>query len=158
VLFFGGWHAPIDVGGLLANLGVTINPALDLGQLGIWLLILVMTGPVLATLLLAIPIWMLRSEMPFWKALVIGFLLFNLFAMVGVLVWLALSFEAVIGLIWFLVKTYAFVFTFVWMRGVLPRARVDQLMGFAWKWLLPASLLNLFVTAAAILITPGAPR
>jgi NADH-quinone oxidoreductase subunit H len=40
----------------------------------------------------------------------------------------------------------------VWMRGTLPRVRIDQLMDFAWKWLLPASLLNLFVTAAAIVI------
>ena len=41
---------------------------------------------------------------------------------------------------------------FVWMRGTLPRVRIDQLMDFAWKWLLPASLLNLFVTAAAIVV------
>ena len=60
--------------------------------------------------------------------------------------------EWVSGLLWFLGKTYAFVFLFVWMRGTLPRVRVDQLMDFAWKWLLPAALLNLFVTAIAIVI------
>jgi NADH-quinone oxidoreductase subunit H len=49
-------------------------------------------------------------------------------------------------------KTYTFVFVFVWLRGTLPRVRVDQLMNFAWKWLLPASLLNLFVTAAAVVL------
>jgi NADH:ubiquinone oxidoreductase subunit H len=38
------------------------------------------------------------------------------------------------------------------MRGTLPRVRIDQLMDFAWKWLLPASLLNLLVTASAIVI------
>ncbi len=63
-----------------------------------------------------------------------------------------LSFDWVVGLIWFMGKTYVLVFTFVWMRGTLPRVRIDQLMGFAWKWLLPASLVNLFVTALAILV------
>jgi NADH:ubiquinone oxidoreductase subunit H len=65
---------------------------------------------------------------------------------------LFIAFDWVQGIFWFMAKTYVFVFTFVWMRGTLPRVRVDQLMGFAWKWLLPASLLNLFVTATAVII------
>jgi NADH-quinone oxidoreductase subunit H len=69
--------------------------------------------------------------------------------------WLAASFAAVMGLFWFVAKTYLFVFIFVWLRGTLPRVRVDQLMGLAWKWLLPASLLNLFVTALAIVFVRG---
>ncbi len=56
------------------------------------------------------------------------------------------------GLFWMMAKTYFFVFVFVWLRATLPRVRVDQLMGFAWKWLLPASLLNLFVTATAVVL------
>jgi NADH-quinone oxidoreductase subunit H len=83
---------------------------------------------------------------------VIGFVLFNLLAIVAIGGWAFISFDWVAGLLWFLAKSYAFVFTFVWMRGTLPRVRIDQLMGFAWKWLLPASLLNLFVTALAIVV------
>jgi NADH-quinone oxidoreductase subunit H len=63
-----------------------------------------------------------------------------------------LSFEVVVGLFWFIVKTFTFVFIFVWMRGTLPRVRIDQLMGFAWKWLIEIALLNVFVTAGAILL------
>ena len=67
--------------------------------------------------------------------------------------WAFISWSWVAGLLWFLLKSYVFVFVFVWMRGTLPRVRIDQLMAFAWKWLLPASLLNLFVTAAAIVVS-----
>jgi NADH-quinone oxidoreductase subunit H len=57
-----------------------------------------------------------------------------------------------LGAISFFIKTYFFVFVAVWMRTTLPRVRVDQLMGMAWKWLLPLALVNLFVTAAIVLI------
>ena len=94
-------------------------------------------------------------------ALIIGFVQFNVVAAGHVGLWAYVNFDWVAGLFWFLGKTFGLVFVFVWARGTLPRVRIDQLMGFAWKWLLPASLLNLFVTAAAILAldavgTPGA--
>src|SRR6478752_6355034 len=82
----------------------------------------------------------------------LGILLLILFAVIPVIGIAYIGWDWVAGLLWFLGKSYVFVFVFVWMRGTLPRVRIDQLMGFAWKWLLPASLLNLFVTAAAILV------
>jgi NADH-quinone oxidoreductase subunit H len=38
------------------------------------------------------------------------------------------------------------IFVFIWLRGTLPRLRQDQLMNFAWKFVLPMCLLNLLVT------------
>ena len=43
----------------------------------------------------------------------------------------------------------------IWLRGTLPRLRVDQLMGFAWKFLLPLSILNIFITGAALHLVAG---
>jgi NADH-quinone oxidoreductase subunit H len=56
------------------------------------------------------------------------------------------------GAFWFFLKTYIFVAIAVWMRGTLPRVRVDQLMNMAWKVLLPLALVNLFVTAIAVVV------
>jgi len=144
VLYLGGWNAPIT----LPHIAVS----LDLGSLSGWLLAIVAIVPLLGTLVLAAPVYLFRSRTRWWVALIIGFLLFNV--LVGGLL-AYISFAWVAGLVWFLGKTFGLVFVFVWMRGTLPRVRIDQLMGFAWKWLLPAALLNLFVTAIAVTVVGG---
>lgn len=54
---------------------------------------------------------------------------------------------------WFGLKTLAFLVFFVLLRAGLPRPRYDQLMAWAWKILLPLSLLNLVITGGVILAT-----
>ena len=49
--------------------------------------------------------------------------------------------------IWFFGKLMLSIFVFIWLRGTLPRLRQDQLMNFAWKFVLPLTMLNLFVAA-----------
>lgn len=44
-------------------------------------------------------------------------------------------------------KVHLFYFVFIWTRGTLPRLRIDQLMRFAWKFLLPLALANLVIVA-----------
>ncbi|MBI2856341.1 MAG: NADH-quinone oxidoreductase subunit NuoH [Chloroflexi bacterium] len=53
--------------------------------------------------------------------------------------------------LWFFIKVCFFWFLLLWLRATIPRLRVDQIMGFAWKALFPLSILNLFVTAAEVL-------
>jgi NADH-quinone oxidoreductase subunit H len=48
--------------------------------------------------------------------------------------------------LWFFAKLLAMIVVFIWVRGTLPRLRMDQLMNFAWRFMLPMALLNL-VTA-----------
>ena len=143
-LFLGGWQAPFPF--------PELSIALDPGSLGIGLIFVLALVPLIGTLVLAAPFYLMRSSTPWWQALIAGFLLFNVVAVGAVLGLAYVNLDFVAGLLWFMGKTYGFVFLFVWMRGTLPRIRIDQLMGFAWKWLLPASLLNLFVTAAAIVV------
>jgi NADH-quinone oxidoreductase subunit H len=59
--------------------------------------------------------------------------------------------------LWFLLKVFAVVFVFIWVRATLPRLRYDQLMTLGWKVLLPLGILNLAVTACAV-VWGGGPR
>ena len=131
---------PSRVGVILKTLSVALT------------LLILATAPVALTLLFALPFWLASNNRPAWQALVLGFLVFNVVA-IGLVFGIAyVELDWVAGLVWFMVKSFLFVYLFVWMRGTLPRVRIDQLMGFAWKWLLPAALLNLFITAAAIVV------
>jgi NADH-quinone oxidoreductase subunit H len=54
--------------------------------------------------------------------------------------------------VWFFIKTMAFVCLFIALRASLPRPRYDQLMSLAWKLMLPLALLNLIITGGVLLV------
>jgi NADH-quinone oxidoreductase subunit H len=56
-------------------------------------------------------------------------------------------------LLWFIVKVWAFLFVFMWLRATLPRLRYDQFMALGWKLLIPLSLL--WILVVAVLRTTG---
>ena len=51
------------------------------------------------------------------------------------------------GVVWFLLKVYALVLVIFWIRGTLPRLRIDQLMAFAWKVMVPLAFYTIVITA-----------
>jgi NADH-quinone oxidoreductase subunit H len=57
-----------------------------------------------------------------------------------------------LGVFYFFAKILFFLFLYIWLRGTLPRFRFDQLMSFGWKFLLPAAILNIILTATVILL------
>jgi len=60
-----------------------------------------------------------------------------------------------LGVIYFFAKILFFLFLYIWLRGTLPRFRFDQLMNFGWKFLLPAAILNIVLTATVVFFTTG---
>lgn len=56
------------------------------------------------------------------------------------------------GVVWMLLKIYLFLFLMMWFRWTFPRVRIDQMLSFGWKVLLPISLLNFLVTAGLMAV------
>ncbi len=56
------------------------------------------------------------------------------------------------GPAWFLLKVYFLIFVMMWVRWTFPRLRVDQLMSFAWKFLLPLAFVNILVTGLILVL------
>lgn len=54
-------------------------------------------------------------------------------------------------LVWFLLKTFVFICSFILLRAAMPRPRYDQLMSLSWKVMLPLALLNLVITGGVVL-------
>lgn len=58
----------------------------------------------------------------------------------------------IIALFWFVLKMLVLLLIFQWIRATLPRLRADQLMRFAWLYLIPLTLLNIVITAGILLL------
>jgi len=132
ILFFGGWLSPFPQTG--AFLWTHYIPAAVFGLAGLALLVhgvryLTLLGrvvlPALGLLLCVSAFFIARPG----------------------------AIDFVQGPFWFFLKVAFFLFVYVWARGTLPRLRYDQLMGIGWKVLLPLSILNVLVTALAIVLS-----
>ena len=60
--------------------------------------------------------------------------------------------------LWFFGKLLGLIALFIWVRGTLPRLRMDQLMNFAWKFMLPMALVNLLAAGLWRFLEPGVAR
>jgi NADH-quinone oxidoreductase subunit H len=59
---------------------------------------------------------------------------------------------------WFFAKLFVLISLFIWVRGTVPRLRIDQLMNFAWKFMLPLTLINIVVAGVWRFMPAGAVR
>lgn len=62
------------------------------------------------------------------------------------------------GFIWFILKTFAIMFFYLWARATLPRFRYDQLMRLGWKIFLPFTLIWVMVMAGSLIYFDALPR
>jgi NADH-quinone oxidoreductase subunit H len=66
--------------------------------------------------------------------------------------------EFIPSYVWYFSKLCALIVFFIWIRGTLPRLRQDQLMNFAWKFMLPLALVNLVAAACWHFVPAGFTR
>ncbi len=66
--------------------------------------------------------------------------------------------DSIPSYVWFFGKLLALISLFIWVRGTLPRLRMDQLMNFAWKFMLPLSLVNIVAAGVWHFMEPGIVR
>jgi NADH-quinone oxidoreductase subunit H len=129
ILFFGGWLSPFPPSWTFTHYA----PSLLLIPFGLWM---IFDG--------------IRYENIFGRILLPG--IGTVLTLIGIaLIVFPQANELFQGLFWFVVKVFAFLFVYIWMRGTLPRFRYDQLMNFGWKLLLPVSIANVVLTSAVIL-------
>lgn len=57
--------------------------------------------------------------------------------------------------LWFLIKLIAVFIVIIWIRSTIPRLRIDQVMGFAWKFLLPLAIINVLITGIQVVFLSG---
>jgi len=58
--------------------------------------------------------------------------------------------NSTLSVLWFLVKVYAVIALIIWIRGTYPRLRIDQLMAFGWKLMVPLSFVNIVMTGVVL--------
>ena len=67
-------------------------------------------------------------------------------------IWLTNIVNSVIPWVWYALKVLCGLYFFIWIRATMPRLRYDMLMKFGWQGLLPIALVNILLTAFALVM------
>jgi NADH-quinone oxidoreductase subunit H len=94
-----------------------------------------------------------QAAAPFRKGDLLSFRIFGGAFLLAAIVWgIPFLQTYLVPVFWFAAKVGCLLFTYIWVRGTLPRFRYDQLMHFAWTFLFPCALLNLLLTAFCVAV------
>jgi NADH-quinone oxidoreductase subunit H len=129
LLFLGGWHPPFP-----AAYGSSFLPSLVMAGAGI-LCFLHAASPARPFDRITLP--------------VVGV---AFFALAGLFLIPAVALP-LMPIIWFSAKALVILFVYIWVRGTLPRFRYDQLMRFAWTFMFPVAVTNLFLTGLVVALS-----